>query len=75
MGLSRKLLSRLKLTEKGIEVNQQRRYVDYVVCAGDVVEVRLQKEESKVVEILQKYSDGIIIQSELDDNGARVLNN
>ena len=34
-----------------------------------------QKEESKVVEILQKYSDGIIIQSELDDNGARVLNN
>ena len=34
-----------------------------------------QKEESKVVEILEKYSDGIIIQSELDDNGARVLNN
>lgn len=33
------------------------------------------KKESKVVEILQKYSDGIIIQSELDDNGARVLNN
>jgi len=34
-----------------------------------------QNEESKVVEILQKYSDGIIIQSELDDAGARVLNN
>ena len=34
-----------------------------------------QKEESKVVEILKKYSDGIIIQSELDYNGARVLNN
>jgi len=34
-----------------------------------------QKEESKVVEILQKYSDGIIIQSELDHSGARVLNN
>ena len=34
-----------------------------------------QKEESKVVEILKKYSDGIVIQSELDDNGARVLNN
>ena len=34
-----------------------------------------QKEEANVVEILQKYSDGIIIQSELDDNGARVLNN
>ena len=34
-----------------------------------------QKEEVKVLEILQKYSDGIIIKSELDDNGARVLNN
>jgi pantoate kinase len=34
-----------------------------------------QKEESKVSEILQKYSDGIIIKSKLDDNGARVLNN
>jgi len=34
-----------------------------------------QTEESKVLKILQKYSDGIIIKSELDDNGARVLNN
>jgi len=34
-----------------------------------------QKEESKVLEILQKYSDGILIKSELDNNGARVLNN
>jgi len=34
-----------------------------------------QKEESKVLGILQKYSDGIIIKSELDNNGARVLNN
>jgi len=34
-----------------------------------------QKEESKVLEILQKCSDGILIKSELDDNGARVLNN
>jgi pantoate kinase len=34
-----------------------------------------QKVEAKVLEILQKYPDGIIIKSELDDNGARVLNN
>ena len=33
------------------------------------------KEESKVLEILQKYSDGILIKSELDNSGARVLNN
>ena len=30
-------------------------------------------KEKKVLEILQKYSDGIIIKSELDDVGARVL--
>jgi pantoate kinase len=34
-----------------------------------------QKEEAKVLEILQKYPDGIIIKSELDDAGARILNN
>ena len=33
------------------------------------------KDESKILEILQKYSDGIIIKSELDNNGARVLFN
>ncbi len=34
-----------------------------------------QNDESKVLKILQKYSDGIIIKSELDEIGARVLNN
>jgi len=34
-----------------------------------------QQNESKVLEILQKYTDGIIIKSELDDDGARILNN
>ena len=33
------------------------------------------KDENKVLKILQKYSDGIIIKSELDENGARVLYN
>lgn len=32
-------------------------------------------EEHRVLGILQKYPDGIIIQSELDEIGARVLNN
>jgi pantoate kinase len=31
--------------------------------------------ENKVLEILQKYPEGIIIKSELDEVGARVLNN
>ena len=34
-----------------------------------------QKAEDKVLEILQKYHDGVIIKSELDDIGARILNN
>ena len=33
------------------------------------------KDEDKVLKILQKYSDGIVIKSELDDSGARVLSN
>jgi len=34
-----------------------------------------QKNESIVLKILQKYTDGIIIKSELDNDGARILNN
>ena len=34
-----------------------------------------QKDESKVLEILQKYSEGILIKSELDHDGARILDN
>ena len=34
-----------------------------------------QEKENKVLEIVQKYSDGIIIKSELDNDGARVLIN
>jgi pantoate kinase len=34
-----------------------------------------QEKEAKVLEIIQKYPDGIIIKSELDNNGARVLFN
>jgi pantoate kinase len=33
------------------------------------------KDESKILEILKKYPEGIIIKSELDNVGARVLNN
>ncbi len=43
---------------------------------GETVFSRIQKEyEKNVLEILQKYPDGIVIKSELDDNGARVLYN
>lgn len=46
MALSRKLLSRLKLTEQGITVNGERRYTNTRVRAGDTVEVRMQQERS-----------------------------
>jgi 23S rRNA pseudouridine1911/1915/1917 synthase len=45
--LSRKLLSRLKLTEKGITVNGERQYISISVKAGDRVEVRMEQEESE----------------------------
>jgi hypothetical protein len=33
------------------------------------------KDESKILEILKKYPEGIVIKSELDNVGARILNN
>lgn len=45
--ISRKLLSRVKLTEQGITVNGVRQYISVKVKAGDVVEVRMEQEESE----------------------------
>lgn len=44
--LSRKLLSRVKLTEKGITVNGERKYINARVQTGDLVEVRMEEEQS-----------------------------
>jgi pantoate kinase len=33
------------------------------------------EKENNVLEILEKFSDGIIIKSKLDDTGARILYN
>jgi 23S rRNA pseudouridine1911/1915/1917 synthase len=46
MMISRKLLSRLKMTEQGITVNGERKYIDIKVKAGDLVAVRMVQEES-----------------------------
>lgn len=46
MGVSRKLLSRLKRTELGILVNGERKYTSVRVYAGDRIEVRMEKEQS-----------------------------
>lgn len=47
MGLSRKLLSRLKQTEQGITVNGERVYISITVRGGDRIEVRMEEEESE----------------------------
>ena len=47
-----------------------------VALFGETVFSMIPKEdEEKVVQILEKFSDGIVIKSELDEIGARVLNN
>lgn len=45
--VSRKLLSRLKLTEQGITVNGVRQYISVKVHAGDRIEVRMEEEQSE----------------------------
>lgn len=47
MGVSRKLLSRLKLTEQGIMLNGTRVYISVKVQAGDTVEIRMEQERSE----------------------------
>lgn len=46
LGVSRKLLSQVKLTEHGLTVNDCRVYTTHLVKAGDVIRVRMAKEES-----------------------------
>lgn len=46
LGVSRKLLSRVKLTEQGIMVNGERKYISVHVQEGDLVEVRMEREKS-----------------------------
>lgn len=45
--VSRKLLSRIKLTEQGITVNGVRQYISVKVKAGDRVEIRMEEEQSE----------------------------
>ncbi|AOZ92078.1 RluA family pseudouridine synthase [Paenibacillus crassostreae] len=47
LNISRKLLSRLKYTEKGIMVNGERVYISVPVRNGDVVEIRMEQESSE----------------------------
>ncbi|MCA0755431.1 RluA family pseudouridine synthase [Paenibacillus sp. N4] len=46
LGVSRKLLSQVKLTEHGLTVNEKRAYTTAPVSRGDVIRVRMLREES-----------------------------
>lgn len=46
LGVSRKLLSRLKLTEQGITLNGRRVYTSERVSPGDVLAIRMERETS-----------------------------
>ncbi|NUU63744.1 RluA family pseudouridine synthase [Paenibacillus agri] len=47
MDISRKLLSRLKMTEQGIMVNGERVYISVKIQTGDIVEIRMETEVSE----------------------------
>ncbi|OBZ11901.1 RNA pseudouridine synthase [Bacillus sp. FJAT-27264] len=47
MDISRKLLSRLKMTEQGIMVNGERVYISVKIRTGDIVEIRMETEVSE----------------------------
>ncbi|WP_445670197.1 RluA family pseudouridine synthase [Paenibacillus sp. PL2-23] len=46
LGVSRKLLSQVKLTEHGLTVNEQRVYTNAKVAAGDIIRLRMEREQS-----------------------------
>jgi 23S rRNA pseudouridine1911/1915/1917 synthase len=47
LGVSRKLMSRIKLTEQGVMLNGQRVYISEHVKEGDEVAIRLERETSE----------------------------
>lgn len=47
LGVSRKLMSRIKLTERGVLLNGERVYISVPVRAGDTVSISLEKETSE----------------------------
>lgn len=71
MGISRKLLSRLKLTEQGILLNGERKYIDIKVREGDTVEARMEVETSDdilpqpiPIDILYEDEDLLVLNKE-----------
>jgi 23S rRNA pseudouridine1911/1915/1917 synthase len=63
LGISRKLLSKIKLTERGVMLNGERVYISTPVSAGDLVAISLQKETSNDI-LPQNIAFDIIYEDE-----------
>ncbi|MFS1511619.1 RluA family pseudouridine synthase [Chengkuizengella sp. SCS-71B] len=50
LNISRRLLSRIKLTEKGVTVNGKREFINIRVNTGDLIEIHLEQETSQYIE-------------------------
>lgn len=69
LGVSRTLLSRLKLTEYGITVNGIRAYTTAKVAAGDQVTIRMEKEISEDI-----YPEPIPLHIVFEDEDLLIIN-
>lgn len=63
LGISRKLLSRIKLTEHGVMLNGERVYISASVTTGDNIAISLQKETSDDI-LPQNISFDIVYEDE-----------
>jgi 23S rRNA pseudouridine1911/1915/1917 synthase len=66
LGVSRKLLSRLKMTEEGLTLNGERVYTSHKVQAGDIVALRMEAERSddilpQAMELSIVYEDAYLL--------------
>ncbi|WP_235533140.1 RluA family pseudouridine synthase [Paenibacillus sp. Leaf72] len=69
LGVSRSLLSRVKLTEHGITVNEQRVYTTATVVEGDIIRIRMEKETSEDI-----LPEPIPLQIVFEDEHLLILN-
>nr|MBC9203165.1 RluA family pseudouridine synthase [Paenibacillus sp. PL91] len=69
LGVSRKLLSQVKLTEHGLTVNGIRAYTTAPVAAGDIIRVRMEREISEDI-----LPQPIPIQIVFEDDDLLIIN-
>ncbi|WP_053374650.1 RluA family pseudouridine synthase [Paenibacillus sp. FJAT-27812] len=69
LGVSRKLLSQVKLTEHGLTVNEVRAYTTAPVAAGDIIRVRMEREISEDI-----LPQPIPLQIVFEDDDLLILN-